>query len=49
MRVEVEPGNLPAVDFYKGLGFLEVGRNDNAGPKQSGLPALVLERALTSH
>ena len=49
MRVEVEPENAAAIAFYKGLGFDEVGRNDNAGPRQSGIPALVFERSLTSH
>lgn len=49
MRVEVEPDNAPAIAFYKGLGFDEIGRNDNAGPKQSGMPALIFERLLTSH
>ena len=49
MRLDVEPENLAAIEFYKGLGFDEVGRNENAGPGQSGIPALVFERALTSH
>ena len=49
MRVEVEPENAPAIAFYKSLGFDQVGRNENDGPKQSGLPTLVFERALTSH
>ncbi len=49
MRVEVEPENAPAIAFYQSLGFDEVGRNKNDGPKQSGLPTLVFERALTSH
>lgn len=49
MRLDVEPENASAIAFYKGLGFDEVGRNENAGPKQSGIPALVFERSLTSH
>lgn len=49
MRVEVEPENAPAIAFYQSLGFDEVGRNKNDGPKQSGLPTLVFERALTNH
>lgn len=49
MRLDVEPENTVAIDFYKGLGFDEVGRNENAGPKQSGIPALIFERSLTSH
>ncbi len=49
MRVEVEPENKAAIAFYTGLGFDQIGRNENDGPKQSGLPTLVFERALTSH
>jgi ribosomal protein S18 acetylase RimI-like enzyme len=49
MRLDVEPENLAAIAFYKGLGFDEIGRNENAGPKQSGIPALVFERSLSSH
>ncbi|MGA1801442.1 GNAT family N-acetyltransferase [Rhizobium sp. HT1-10] len=49
MRMDVEPENAAAIAFAEGLGFDQVGRNDNAGPKQSGLPALMFERALASH
>ena len=49
MRMDVEPENAAAIAFAEGLGFDQVGRNENNGPKQSGLPALVFERALASH
>jgi len=49
MRLDVEPENVAAIGFYKMLGFDEVGRNENAGPRQSGIPALIFERSLTSH
>ena len=49
IRVEVEPENAIAISFYQGLGFDEVGRNENAGPKQSGIPTLVFEKTLTQH
>jgi ribosomal protein S18 acetylase RimI-like enzyme len=49
MRLHVEPGNSAAIEFYKGLGFDEVGHNENGGLRQPGFPALVFERSLTSH
>jgi ribosomal protein S18 acetylase RimI-like enzyme len=49
IRVEVEPENALAISFYQGLGFDEVGRNENAGPKQSGIPTLVFEKSLAQH
>jgi ribosomal protein S18 acetylase RimI-like enzyme len=47
MRLEVEPENLDAIAFYGAHGFVEVGRNENAGQGQSGIPALVFEKPLT--
>jgi ribosomal protein S18 acetylase RimI-like enzyme len=49
MRVEVEPENVAAIAFYQGLGFDAAGRNENAGPKQSGMPTLVFEKSLVQH
>ncbi|NLS03240.1 GNAT family N-acetyltransferase [Rhizobium sp. P32RR-XVIII] len=49
MRIEVEPKNEEAISFYNRLGFVEVGRNENIGPGQSGIPALVLEKQLQAH
>jgi ribosomal protein S18 acetylase RimI-like enzyme len=49
MRVEVQPGNNVAINFFGGLGFDEVGHNENAGPKQSGIPTLVFEKSLVQH
>jgi Glu-tRNA(Gln) amidotransferase subunit E-like FAD-binding protein len=49
MRLEVEPRNEPAIDFYRRLGFTDVGQSDNSGPGQSGIPALILEKPLASY
>ncbi|MDL2407212.1 GNAT family N-acetyltransferase [Rhizobium calliandrae] len=49
MRLDVEPENAEAISFYEAHGFAEVGRNENAGPGQSGIPALVFEKRLVSH
>ena len=54
--VEAAAGNLKAqqplisqMDVLPRLGFDEVGRNENAGPKQSGIPTLVFEKSLAQH
>jgi ribosomal protein S18 acetylase RimI-like enzyme len=49
MRLEVEPKNQEAIGFYSRLGFSEVGRNENIGPGQSGIPTLILEKHLPNH
>ncbi|TAV89247.1 GNAT family N-acetyltransferase [Rhizobium leguminosarum] len=46
MRLEVEPQNAAAIAFYRTHGFTEIGRNENDGISQSGIPALVLEKRL---
>jgi ribosomal protein S18 acetylase RimI-like enzyme len=46
MRLEVEPQNAAAIAFYLTHGFTEIGRNENDGISQSGIPALVLEKRL---
>lgn len=48
MRLDVEPENVEAIAFYEAHGFSEVGRNENAGPGQSGIPALVFEKRLAN-
>jgi ribosomal protein S18 acetylase RimI-like enzyme len=47
MRLEVEPKNERAMRFYTGLGFAEVGWSKNCGAEQSGIPAMILEKALS--
>lgn len=47
MRLEVEPKNERALHFYAGLGFREVGWTKNCGAEQSGIPAMILEKALS--
>ena len=49
MRLDVEPENAEAIAFYENHGFVEVGRNENAGQGQSGIPALVFEKRLGGH
>ncbi len=46
MRLEVDPGNPEAMAFYRAQGFVEVGRTENCGPGQCGLPALIFEKSL---
>ncbi|WP_179040097.1 GNAT family N-acetyltransferase [Rhizobium leguminosarum] len=49
MRLEVESQNAAAIAFYRTHGFTEVGRNENSGAGQSGIPALIFEKALEGH
>ncbi|MGZ2404980.1 N-acetyltransferase family protein [Rhizobium ruizarguesonis] len=49
MRLEVEPQNAAAIAFYLSHGFTEVGRNENRGAGQSGIPALIFEKPLEGH
>ncbi|MGO7364995.1 GNAT family N-acetyltransferase [Rhizobium leguminosarum] len=49
MRLEVEPQNAAAIAFYRTHGFTEVGRNENNGAGQSGIPALIFEKPLEGH
>ncbi len=46
IRLEVEEANLRAIAFYRAAGFVQAGRTANCGRDQSGIPALVFERAL---
>lgn len=46
IRLEVEPENETACAFYRAHGFVEVGRTENCGADGSGIPALVMEKAL---
>ncbi|MDF1607072.1 GNAT family N-acetyltransferase [Hoeflea sp. YIM 152468] len=46
LQVEVDPGNEPAIAFYRAHGMAETGRTDNCGKDESGLPALILTKPL---
>ena len=46
MRLEVEPNNEGAIAFYRAHGFVEMGRTENCGEGQSGIPALIFEKPL---
>ena len=46
MRLEVEPANAVALNFYTGVGFVEVDKVESmAGVK--GLPGIIMEKNLT--
>lgn len=49
MRLEVEPENTAAIAFYLSHGFTEIGRNENGGPGQSGIPTRIFEKPLEGH
>lgn len=46
MRLEVEEANEKAIAFYDRQGYRQVGRNENCGVKDSGIPAIVMEKPL---
>lgn len=46
MRLEVEPLNEAAIAFYTAHGFIEVDRTTSCGGPDSGLPAIIMEKAL---
>ncbi|MEJ8571828.1 GNAT family N-acetyltransferase [Microbaculum marinum] len=46
IRLEVELDNAAAVAFYVARGFRQTGRTEHCGAADSGIPALILERAL---
>ncbi len=48
IRLEVEAANARAIAFYLTQGFVEVGRTENCGADESGLPALIFERSLVA-
>jgi ribosomal protein S18 acetylase RimI-like enzyme len=47
LALEVDPGNEPAIAFYKAHGMVESGRTDNCGRDGSGIPALIMEKPLS--
>ncbi len=46
LRLEVEPANVNAVDFYRAHGFAETGTVEDCGSGDSGIPAIVMEKPL---
>lgn len=46
LSLEVDPDNEPAIAFYCAHGMTEAGRTDNCGRGESGIPALIMEKAL---
>ena len=46
LRLEVEAENKSALAFYRASGFVQAGATANCGSPQSGIPAMVLEKAL---
>ena len=46
MRLEVEEANAKAIAFYENQGYRQVDRTDNCGSRDSGIPALILEKQI---
>jgi len=46
LSLEVDPGNEPAIAFYQSHGMAETGRTDNCGKGDSGIPAVIMTKAL---
>ena len=46
LRLEVEAANTAALAFYRANGFAEASTTANCGAAQSGIPALVFEKAI---
>lgn len=46
MRLEVEEANSKAIAFYENQGYRQVDRTDNCGSRDSGIPALILEKQI---
>ena len=44
MRLEVEEANAKAIAFYENNGYRMVDRTDNCGSRDSGIPALIMEK-----
>lgn len=49
LRLEVDLENADAIAFYHAHGFEAVGRTENCGAGQSGIPAHILEKVLTPY
>lgn len=49
LRLEVDLGNADAIGFYHAHGFEVIGRTENCGVGQSGIPAHIMEKALTPY
>lgn len=46
LTLEVDPGNEPAIRFYKAHDMVETGRTGNCGKGESGIPALIMTKTL---
>lgn len=46
LRLEADAENTDAIAFYQSKGFTAVGRTENCGSAESGIPALILEKPL---
>ena len=44
MRLEVEEANAKAIAFYENQGYRQVDRTENCGSRDSGIPALNMEK-----
>jgi ribosomal protein S18 acetylase RimI-like enzyme len=48
LTLEVDPGNEAAIGFYQAHGMKQTGRTENCGKDQSGIPALIMTKALSA-
>ncbi|RLQ87753.1 GNAT family N-acetyltransferase [Notoacmeibacter ruber] len=46
MKLEVEEANLKAISFYEKQGYERIGRTENCGVRDSGIPAVIMEKQL---
>jgi ribosomal protein S18 acetylase RimI-like enzyme len=49
LRLEVDVENAGAIAFYQAKGFEQVGRTENCGASESGMPAYIMEKKLTPY
>ena len=46
VRLQVEGANTAAIGFYRRHGFRQTGKTENCGKADSGIPALIFEKAV---
>jgi len=46
ISLEVEEKNTRAIKFYEGFGFRTMGKTENCGQENSGIPAVIMEKAI---
>ena len=46
LKLEVDPGNEPAIGFYEAHGMTQTGSTGNCGRDNSGIPAVIMSKQL---